>query len=384
MRIGIDGRLFGPRVGGGGLGRYVEQLILHLEKLDQENEYVIFLGRENWDDYQPIRPNFKKILAPWRWYTLAEQIKMPGLVDQARLDLIHYPHFNVPIFSRTPFVVTIHDLNLLEYPKTGVTNLDPFRFWAKYLGYRLVLSYALRRAKKIIAVSEATRQAILKKFSITTNRVVVTPLGYTLPPPTEANETQNHLLQPTTYNLQPNAYLLTVGNSYPHKNLSGLLRAFIKILAKFPDLKLILAGPEDRFRTRLKKEADSLGLTSSVVFTGFVSDAELDALYQKAAAYIMPSFLEGFGLPGLEAQARGRPVLASNLQVLKETYGPGALYFDPNQPQEMAQVILQLLSDPTLAARLVAAGQENIKRFDWSQTARKTREIYWTGAGSNR
>ncbi len=139
MRIGIDARLFGPRTGGGGLGRYVEQLVKHSEQLDQKNEYVIFLRKENWKDYQPAALNFKKILAPWRWYTLAEQIKMPRLVREAKLDLIHYPHFNVPVFAKTPFVVTIHDLNLLEYPKAGITNLDPFRFSIKYLGYRFVL-----------------------------------------------------------------------------------------------------------------------------------------------------------------------------------------------------------------------------------------------------
>ncbi len=411
MKIGIDARLFGPRVGGGGLGRYVEQLVRHLEELDHENEFIVFLRRENWNEYTPTAANFKKVLAPWRWYTLAEQIRMPRLVAQQKLDIIHYPHFNVPIFARTPFVVTIHDLNLLEYPKARITNLDPVRFWTKYFGYRFVLAFALKNAKKIITVSDATRQAILNRFPISPEKIVTTPLGYTPPlkvtslrslPPVVARKSQsigfvtlltprevrgdegsyvdehNPLSLPLTLRggARQSHYLLAVGNAYPHKNLSGLLHAFKIIRATLPDLKLVLVGPDDRFRARIKKETTELGLTSTVIFTGFVNDDELDVLYRGAAAYIMPSFLEGFGFPGLEAQARGIPVVASDLPVLKETLADAAVYVNPRDPIDIAYAILNLLKNENYQNVLKKAGEKNIKRFDWRSAATETLTIY--------
>lgn len=368
MRIGIDARLYGPRVGGGGLGRYVEELVRSLEMLDRENEYIVFLRKENWDDYQPAAPNFRKVLAPWRWYTLAEQLHIPAVIREQKLDLIHYPHFNVPIFAKTPFVVTIHDLNLIEYPKVGITNLDPIRFWTKYLGYRFVLSHALRRAKKIIAVSETTRQAIAKRFPKTTNRLIAILLGFTEP--------QTQTTKPYTLNAKP--YLLAVGNAYPHKNLHGLLAAFREVLHNKPKLTLVLTGPNDRFRDRVRHRANELGITDHVKITGFVSDAELNTLYHNATAYICPSLLEGFGFPGLEAQARGTPVLAADLPVLHETFGDAALYFDPKNLTSMATAINTILDHSELRSSLVLKGEENIKRFNWQNTAKQTLTIYRT------
>lgn len=382
-RIGIDARLFGPRVGGGGLGRYVEQLILNLEQLDHENEYIIFLGKENWNEYQPKNPNFKKIMAPWRWYTLAEQIHLPRLIDSTRLNLVHYPHFNVPLLARTPFVVTIHDLNLLEYPKAGISNLDPIRFWSKYIGFRLVLAGALRHAQKIIAVSEATRDSILKYFPTLSEKIAVIHPGYTPPLRVRGgggsyDEMDNPSPPPLTLRggAISSSYLLTVGNAYPHKNLSGLLHAFKIIHENIPELKLTLVGPEDRFRASIKKETHDLGLESNVVFPGFVSDEELDTLYRSAAALVFPSFLEGFGFPGLEAQGRGTPVVASDLPVLHETLGEAAVYFNPRDPRDIAYAVLNLLKNETLQDILKKDGLENIKRFDWKQTARRTITLY--------
>lgn len=422
MRIGIDARLLGPRVGGGGLGRYIEELIRNLELLEsttkrwapplsgESNEYVIFLRKENWEDYESKAQNFKKVLAPWRWYTLREQLHMPRVIRKQNLDLIHYPHFNIPIFAKTPFVVTIHDLNLIEYPKAGITNLDPFRFWTKYLGYRFVLSYALRNAKKIIAVSETTRQTILRRFPTSQSRIVAISLGYELGAPggglpratssgragmvrvpqgivrderarTDKSEDPrwgSELSRGATPEVRP--YILAVGNAYPHKNLHGLLAAFREVLRDHPETTLVLAGPDDRFRDRVRHRTAELGIADRVKITGFVSDAELDTLYCNATAYICPSLLEGFGFPGLEAQARGTPVLASDLTVLHETFGEAALYFDPKNPGAIADAIRTVLNDAALRERLKTAGFENIKRFNWQSTAKKTLEIYRASA----
>ena len=371
MRIGIDARLYGPRTGGGGLGRYVEQLVSHLEKLDQHNEYVVFLRDENWNEFRPTGQNFKKVRAPWRWYTLTEQIHLPRLIKKEKLDLIHYPHFNIPIFSKTPYVVTIHDLNLLLYAKTGITNLDPIRFWSKYLGFCFVLKQGLKCAKKIITVSNATRNDIVKYFPFTKDKILTIPLGYTK---------TDHVLETgpliTNFQLPTSPYTLAVGNAYPHKNLNGLITSFHEVLKSFPNIKLVLVGPKDRFRYKILDQVYKLGITDNVIFTGFVDDAALIEFYKNASAYIMPSYLEGFGFPGIEAQFHNTPVLASDIPALRETFADAAIYFDPKNPYAIAHSICKILTDKNLAQTLKNNGQNNINRFNWDQTTIKTLEVY--------
>ncbi|MBI4280611.1 glycosyltransferase family 4 protein, partial [Candidatus Uhrbacteria bacterium] len=368
MRIGIDARFFGPRVGGGGLGRYVEELIRHLEKLDAKNEYVIFLRKKNWDDYSPQATNFRKVLAPWRWYTLAEQWGMPRLAQKEKLDLLHVPHFNVPIFLPIPFIVTIHDLILLRFPSIRATRLDPLRFWLKFLAYRLVLAVAVRRSCHIIAVSQATANDLVSYLHVPEEKITVIHSGPTPP-------SKNYQLPVTGYQL-PIPYLLTVGNAYPHKNLDGLLIAFCDILQKNPTLTLISVGPDDAFRAGLKKLARQLGLSDQVQFLGFVDEATLDNLYQKATAYLVPSLLEGFALPGLEAQLRGVPVLASDIPAHREVFETSALYFDPRDHQAIAQTIQFLLDHPEWQKNLREEGLKNCQRFSWSAAAQKTLSLY--------
>lgn len=386
MRIGIDARLFGPRVGGGGLGRYVEELIRNLETLDHENEYVIFLRKENWDDYQPAAPNFRKVLAPWRWYTLAEQLHMPRVIREQNLDLIHYPHFNVPIFAKTPFVVTIHDLILLEFPSIRATTLSPVRFWLKYVAYRFILRIAIRRAKKIITVSHATRDAVLKKFNVPPDHIVTIHPGFSplishhvIPDRDRGSSLDSRWsLPPTTIGGGNDRYLLAVGNAYPHKNLDGLLRAFREVLRERPDLTLVLTGPDDSFREALRTLARELQITEHVIFTGFVDGATLDTLYKNATAYIVPSLLEGFCFPGLEAQSRGVPVIASDIAAHREVFNDSVSYCNPRDPLSMRDTILELFANSTLQNTLRAHGFENCKRFSWNDAARDTITTYQT------
>ena len=163
MNIGIDARMYGPRVGGGGLGRYVEQLVTQLQATDTKNRYVLFLKKENFDACIITNPNFEKRLTDVHWYGLEEQLKMGGIIDREHLDLVHFPHFNVPLFVRTPFVVTIHDLILLDEPfSSKVSTRHQTIFTLKYWGYKLVLAHAVSRAKKVIAVSHATANSILQ------------------------------------------------------------------------------------------------------------------------------------------------------------------------------------------------------------------------------
>lgn len=177
MNIGIDARFFGPK--DKGFGRYTEQLIRNLEKIDKKNQYFIFLRRDSWEEYRSKNKNFKKVLADYKWYGWKEQILLPLKLRKYNLDLVHFTHFNVPIFYRRKFIVTIHDLTLRYFPtyKRNIKNFLLYPF--KKLAYRIVFKHAIKNSDKIIAISEHTKKDILKHYKINPNKIKVIYEGIT-------------------------------------------------------------------------------------------------------------------------------------------------------------------------------------------------------------
>ncbi|MDD5590024.1 MAG: glycosyltransferase family 1 protein [Candidatus Portnoybacteria bacterium] len=376
MRIGIDARFFGLK--SKGLGRYTQKLIENLELIDSENEYLIFLRRENWDEFCPKSANFKKILADYRWYSLAEQIFMPFCIRKNKVDLMHFPHFNVPIFYFKPFVITIHDLILRRFPTHRASTLSLFKYWIKNFGYRLVIWSAIKKAKKIIAVSEYVKEDILKFYRVDPEKIQVVYEGApemtghssriaSLTSASDGDSTRSNR------NIDDKEkYLLYVGNAYPHKNLEKLIDAFEILKKRHPDLRLFLVGEDDYFYRRLKLEKRAEG----VFFYGFVPDEKLAELYQNASAYVFASLCEGFGLPPLEAMAHGLPVACSDATCLPEILGQAAIYFDANDPGGMAEKINQLLDDGLLREKLIQNGFERIKRYSWRKMSEEAITLY--------
>lgn len=368
MKIGIDARFFGPV--GKGLGRYVERLIENLEKIDSKNEYIIFLRKENWGYYNPKVSNFKKVLADYPWYSLREQIMMPIAVWRNEIDLMHFPHFNIPIFCPTKFVVTIHDLILLQFPTPRATTLGPLLYKIKYLGYRLVIGLGLRRAVKILTVSECTKKELVRFFKISPEKIVITHEACDGVEYGQLGMPERNILKKFGVT---KPYLLYVGNAYPHKNLEGLIKFFKKINLEY---QLVLVGKEDYFYKRLKQETKESKVKDKIIFTDFVSEKELADLYRNARLYVFPSFVEGFGLPGLEAMSYGLPVAASNSSCLPEIYGQAAVYFDPKNLEDMAEKIEKVLFDENLRQELIIMGFEQIKKYSWRKCAEQTLAVY--------
>jgi len=361
MKIGLDARFYGPKQKG--LGRYLQKLIENLEKVDSKNQYVIFLRRDNWHEYRPDNPNFRKVLADCRWYTFKEQILMPLKIRRAKVDLMHFPHFNVPLFYRGPFVVTIHDLVLKKFPTRRASALGPIRYWLKNLAYRLVIRLAVKKSKKIIAVSHYTKKDILRYFRISPEKIEVVYEG--APDTFWTNRKQLNKNKP---------YLLYVGNAYPHKNLERLILAFQKLTQEEKsDLRLILVGQLDYFYQRLQNQ---FGELPGLIFTDFVSDEELSLIYRRAALYIFPSLGEGFGLPPLEAMAYGLPVVSSKAACLPEILGRAAVYFNPEDIEEMSEKIKLVLKNKSLQQKLISQGFEKIKEYSWPKMAQETLAIY--------
>ncbi|HBK34675.1 TPA: hypothetical protein DDZ01_01620 [Candidatus Uhrbacteria bacterium] len=365
MNIGIDARMYGPRVGGGGLGRYVEQLIGELQTIDHQNRYVLFLKKENFEDCHLTNPHFEKRLANVHWYTLREQISLAELMDQEKLDFIHFPHWNVPLNLHTPFVVTIHDLIMLEQPRSAhATTRHPLVYMLKRAGYRVVLKRTLKKAKKIIAVSEYTKSSLLKHFpSLDPNKIDVIYEGVM----NWEEDSQNQTKPPLPFQAP---YFLYVGNAYPHKNLLSLLHAFSFFHQTHPEVHLVLAGREDIFYQRLKQEVEELDLPKDIVhFVMSPSDHELKNLYRSAALYFFPSLEEGFGLPPLEAMQAGVPVAASNTSSLPEILGEAALYFSPYDIEDMVKSMESVFTQKDLRAQLISRGYERVKKFSWNKMA---------------
>ncbi len=369
MRIGIDARFYGPL--GKGLGRYTERLIHHLQALRPAEEFVIFLRKENWEAFQPTVPTFTKVLADFPWYTVAEQRGMPRVVANAKVDLMHYPHFNVPFFTPRPFVVTIHDLILTHFPTRRATTLGPLKYAVKQLGYQLTLSRAVSRAAKIITVSEFTKQDIRSYFGYDPKKIVVTYEAVDPFPETMVDVPA--VLQ--KYDIrQP--YLLYVGNAYPHKNLEKLIALLHELPAAQKTLQLVIIGKADYFQNRIRQLVHDAGIGNRVRFPGYVPDTELGVLYQQAHAFIFPSLYEGFGLPPLEAMAYGTPVLSSDAACMKEILGKAALYFNPNATRGMLAALQQLESTPELRSQLIAAGKQQVAQYRWQNLAESTLRVY--------
>ncbi len=370
-RIGIDARFYGPA--NKGLGRYTKEVVDGVTGSDRDNEYVVFLRRENFDEFDTANPRVKKVLADIRWYTLAEQLLFPFIIWRERVDFMHFAHFNVPLFAPVKFIVTIHDLILTEHPTKRASTLAPFFYWLKNAAYRLIIRTAVWRSRKIIAVSDYTRQEIINKFKPNPAKVITIYEGVAeaLKSPSGTDDKKVIL----RYNIHE-PYLLYVGNAYPHKNLENLIESFTIIKEKLTDYSLVLVGKEDYFYKRLVTLAEKSKYRNNIIFPGYVPDMDLAAIYRQARTYIFPSFYEGFGLPPLEAMQHGCITVCSNKTCLPEILGEASLYFDPLDKSEMISAIIKASTDITLRAKLKKESAVQITKYNWRKCARETIEIY--------
>lgn len=368
MRVVIDARLWSES----GIGRYIRNLVWQLQKLDKENDYFILHLKKEFDGIT-YKDNFKGILANFRWYGFAEQLSLPKLLKLLAPDLVHFPHFNVPIFYRGKYVVTIHDLIHQHFQMRRATTHDPLTYKIKKMGYKKVFSSAVCHAAKIITPSAFVKRQLLKEWCANSHRVVVTPEGV------EDNFIQ--LLK--QYREQDfgkliekfgigKPYLFYVGNAHPHKNIKALIKAFEVVKNMYPGLSLVLSGPSHHFWEQIKKKSNLGGL----IFTGFVTEKELATLYKNALAFVMPSLEEGFGIPVLEAMAAGCPVVSSDMASLPEIGGNACLYFDPKKEEDMVEKLVQITGDENLRRELIVKGNKRYKEFSWERLAKQTLEVY--------
>lgn len=375
LKIAIDARMYQES----GIGRYIRNLI---KELDGENEYLILLRKKDFDTIT-FKKNFKKVLADFSWYGIKEQIKLPSLLNSLNVDLVHFPHFNVPFFYNGKFVVTIHDLIHQHFQMRRVTLHDPITYKIKQLGYKAIFRNAIKKSGKILVPSNYVKDLLVQEWGVVNEKIVVTPEAVDEKIISLIENLKQHTspLEIKTKNILEKfdiryPYIFYVGNAHPHKNIEGLIKTFIILRKKYQDLTLVLSGSDHYFWQRIKQSLVASPLKKDIIFTGAVSDEELVVLYRNARCFLMPSFEEGFGIPLLEAMSCECPVVSSNAGSLKEVGGDAALYFDPGDKGDMIDKINQVLSSEEKRLELIEKGKKRVKLFNWKTLAKETLEVY--------
>jgi glycosyltransferase involved in cell wall biosynthesis len=326
-----------------------EYLLLgpHLDRLRSLGLPSRFTPTRVWPPESLVRVPVGTPLAARRWHA----------------DLLHMTTYVSPPWSPCPTVVTIHDLSFIEYPHA-------FSWRVRTMLERLVPG-SVRRAARVIAVSEWTKQDLVRRYGISPEKISVTPEA---PPPGlgPVNDADRRL--PIGV-VEP--YVLAVGNLEPRKNLVRLIHAFGMVVRNRDFAgSLVLVGKPKRQSAEVHDAVRERGLESRVVFTGYVSQADLSLLYHRASVFVYPSLYEGFGLPPLEAMACGCPVVASNVTALPETLGTAALLVNPLSIGDLAEAIAAVLERPELAARLRAEGSRRAASYSWRATGERTQQAY--------
>jgi glycosyltransferase involved in cell wall biosynthesis len=297
-------------------------------------------------------------------WVLGEQTLLPRLAARAGVDLVHSLASTAPLWGRFRRVVTVHDLIYARYPEahSGLRG--------RAMG--LLVPAAVRRADRVIVDSQSTGADLTDILKTAPDRIDVVPLGLgAVRRETPLPERETRAL----FDLGGRSVLLSVSAKRPHKNLAALIDALALLPAEGRPM-LVLPGYPTAHERELRERAAAAGVSADVRLAGWVSGAELEGLWSLAEGFVFPSLYEGFGLPVLEAMARGVPVACSNASSLPEVAGEAALLFDPHDPSAIADALRRLLGDAALRERLRRMGGERVREFTWERTARLTLESY--------
>ncbi len=353
-----------------GLGRYAQELLLALAVTNGQNEYVVFYNNPATARVDPTLERFPKITTPlsykpWRLSAmLAHFARIPQDSLFPGVALFHATDHLLPYFRRIKSVFTLHDLIFLFHPETH----KPLNRWF----LTLMMPRFLRAADAVIAVSECTKRDAVRFYGIPEEKITVIYEGVN--PRFRPASPETIASVRARYNL-PEHFILYVGTIEPRKNLTALLEAFHHLLATH-DLRLVIVGKKGWLYEGFFRRLRELGLGNRVIFTGYVPDEDLPAIYSAAELFVFPSLYEGFGLPVLEAMACGVPVICSNTSSLPEVAGDAALLVDPTDVRALAGAMEQALTDEALRVTLRARGIERAQRFTWARAAQETMQVY--------
>lgn len=360
FRIGFDARLAGQKHAG--IGRYSEELLRALvQESGKEVHWIVFTFDAEQLPWLEQHANIERRVVAIRHYTVKEQLLLGQIFAKEKLDLLHVPHFNVPLFYPGKFVVTIHDLLWHRQRDARATTLSPWMYTVKIQGYKYVTQQAVRRASTVFVPSQTVADEISALIPHQAPLVVTKEGMSAAYLSAEPVGKQKRSAQKK----EPAPYCVYTGSLYPHKNVERVLLS----LQQLPNLQLKLVSSRNVFTDEVLQRAEALGVSEQVQWLGYQSDEDLITLYHGAVALVQPSLSEGFGLTGLEAMAVGCPVMASDTEIFHEIYQDHVQYFDPNSAEELAEK-LQLLQSKPPSLQFLTAAQKHAQSFTWEKTAK--------------
>ena len=364
MRVAIDVR----KLHDFGIGTYVRNLVHQLARIDRETDYVLLCRTRDAGLAASLGENFRTVTQRAPNYSIREQLMVPLSLARAGASLFHAPHYVLPPLTPCRAIVTIHDCIHLRFPQYLPNRLA-------YVYARAQLWSATRRARRVLTVSQASKQDIVRFFDVPESKVTVIPNAiderFRQPPPDE------DLVRVRERYQLPDRFILYAGNVKPHKNLARLIDAFAAVRRRgFDDVGLLLSGSEVSQHATLRRAVHRYNLHKHVRFLGYQTTRTLAALYRLADLFVFPSLYEGFGLSPLEAIASGTPVVASNVSSLPEVLGDAAVLVDPLDASAIADGITRVLEDADLRDRLRRKGLARASRFSWEQSVTHIRRIY--------
>jgi glycosyltransferase involved in cell wall biosynthesis len=364
LHVGLNVLHLVPGETGGG-ETYVRRLVPALLEAREDLRLTLFAGAEAYPSLS-AESGAAVVRLPVRARSrgrrvAAEQALLPRAVRRARVDLLHNTLNTAPAFPGVPQVTTIHDVIYTRFPETaGRLNV----------GVKMLVPVAARRSQRVLTVSQASKEDIVRFLRVAPERVDVIPNGPGLP---AAGDAPSPAELRQRFELGDAPIVLTVAAKRPHKNLGRLIEAIGRLET---DVTLVVPGFETQFEAQLQREGGG-----RVRFLGWVDDRTLDGLYRAATCFVLPSLAEGFGLPILEAMARGLPVACSRASSLPEVAGDAALYFDPLDTAAIADAVERLLAGEDLRERLRRSGLERAASFTWEAAAESTIASYERALG---
>lgn len=377
IHIGLNAHLLSRQAGyrSGGIHNYIQELIHHLPAADPSLQITVFTSR--------ARTAGEEALSGLGWQTSRwpterpgvriawEQLVQPWVLRRADVDLLHALAFVSPLVTACPVVITVHDLSFLRFP-------ERFRP-ANRLYLSTMTRLSCRRARRIIAVSQATAGEIVDLLGVPAERIDVVPHG--------VRHTRFHPLpsaQVKAFSRDkglPERFVLFLGTLEPRKNLIALIEAFARTQAVRQGVRLIIAGGKGWYYQEVFKRVEELALKDAVCFTGFVSDAEKPLWYNAATVFVYPSLYEGFGMPLLEAMACGTPVIGSDTSSMPEVVGDAGLLVAPGDVDVLAENLERLLVDADLRVGLGQRARTRASAYSWKTAAVATVASYRRAMG---
>ena len=367
MRIGIEAqRVF--RKNKHGMDYVVLQEIKELQMMDTKNEYFVFVAPGE-DRCLEDSKNVHIIEIGGNFYPVWEQFTLPKAVKEWDLDILHCTSNTAPLLCKIPLILTLHDIIFLEPRDKNNKSLYQNMGW---LYRRLVVPRILKKCQKIITVSNFEKNNIMTKLGIPESRMAMIYNGYNewfRPVQDEQYVYQKYIENP--------GYFFFLGNTDPKKNTERTLIAYSKYLEKSSvKRKLLMADLDHEYLKGIVGRNYIENISNNIVMPGYIINKDLPFIYNGAFAFLYTSLRESFGIPLLEAMACGTPVITSNTSSMPEIGGPNAILVNPENPDEIAEKMLQLENDEDFYSRQKQIGLERAKLFSWRQTAEQLLNVY--------